>query len=50
MTPGSLVVVISCVSFLFTYMYSLDRNSIGDAGAQALAEGLQHSTKLQDLK
>ena len=48
MTPRSLVVVISCVSFLFTY--SLDRNSIGDAGAQALAEGLQHSTKLQDLK
>ena len=33
-----------------TYSYSLKGNNIGTAGAQALAEGLQHCTSLQDLK
>ena len=48
-TPGSLVVVISYgVFFLFTY--SLRENNIGDAGAQALAEGLQRCTNLLKLK
>ena len=28
---------------------SLSRNEIGDAGAQALAESLQHCNDLQDL-
>jgi hypothetical protein len=32
-----------------TLMYSLDGNNIDDAGAQALAEGLQHCTNLQML-
>ena len=31
-------------------MYSLGGNKIEDAGAQALAEGLQHCTNLQKLK
>ena len=48
MTPGSqYIMVIGCI-FLFTY--SLKNNSIGDAGAQALVEGLQHCTKLQNLE
>jgi hypothetical protein len=33
-----------------THIYSLDENKIGDAGAQAVAEGLQHCTNLQKLK
>ena len=32
------------------HMYSLERNNINGAGAQALAEGLQHCTNLQKLK
>ena len=36
-----------CV-LLFTY--SLWNNKIGDAGAQALAEGLQHCSNLQKLE
>ena len=47
-TLGSQVVVISCVSFLLTY--SLNKNSISDAGAQALTVGLQHCTNLQTLR
>ena len=31
------------------HMYSLYWNQIGDAGAQALVEGLQHCTNLQEL-
>ena len=31
-------------------IYSLYENKIEDAGAQALAEGLQHCTHLQKLK
>ena len=31
-------------------LYSLQRNKIGDDGAQALGEGLQHCTNLQELK
>ena len=40
--PGSQLVL------LFTY--SLYRNNIGVAGAQALAEGLPHCTNPQNLK
>ena len=32
------------------HMYSLYNNIIEDAGAQSLAEGLQHCTTLQKLK
>ena len=32
------------------HMYSLYENNIKDAGAQSLAEGLQHCTNLQKLK
>ena len=32
------------------FIHSLQENSIGIAGAQVLAEGLQHCTSLQDLK
>ena len=33
-----------------THMYSLSWNKIDDAGAQALVEGLQHCTNLQELE
>ena len=46
MNPRSRVVII--VALLFTY--SVGYNSIGDAGAQALAKGLQHCTNLQELE
>ena len=32
------------------HIYSLQGNEIGDDGAQALGEGLQHCTYLQELK
>ena len=32
------------------HTYSLAGNSIGDEGAQAMGEGLQHCTNLQELK
>ena len=32
------------------HMYSLIGNKIEGTGAQALAEGLQHCTSLQDLR
>ena len=32
-----------------THIYSLYGNKIEDAGAQALVEGLQHCTNLQEL-
>ena len=37
-----------CSHFLF--IFSLHQNNIGDAGAQALAVGLQHCTKLKNLE
>ena len=43
MNPRSRIVVL-----LFTYR--VGRNSIGEAGAQALAKGLQHCTNLQELE
>ena len=39
-----------CIFLFFTYMYSLRENNLGDAGAQALAEGLHHCTNLQKLE
>jgi hypothetical protein len=36
------------IALLFTY--SVGYNRIGEAGAQALAKGLQHCTNLQELK
>jgi hypothetical protein len=36
------------IALLLTY--SVGFNSIGEAGAQALANGLQHCTNLQELK
>ena len=32
------------------HTYSLQKNNIGNEGAQALGEGLQHCTNLQELK
>ena len=43
-----LIVMISQCVLLFSY--SLMQNQIGDAGAQALGEALQHCTNLQELK
>ena len=43
-----LIVMISQCVLLFSY--SLQDNKIGDAGAQALAEDLQHLTNLQELE
>ena len=34
----------------FIVLYSLRHNKISDAGAQALAEGLQHCSNLQMLE
>ena len=34
----------------YLFIYSLEGNNIGIAGAQALAEGLQHCSHLQELK
>ena len=36
--------------FLFVHIHSLRENNIGDAGAQALAKGLQYCTNLQKLE
>ena len=47
MTPVSQVVIICCV---LLFIYSLDRNNIGAAGAQAVAGALQHCINLQTLK
>ena len=47
MTPTSKVKIISC---FIVHIYSVGYNSIGDAGAQVLAEGLRHCTNLQELK
>ena len=38
------------VFFVHLFTCSLGQNNIGDDGAKALAEGLQHSTNLQKLK
>ena len=37
------------IFFVHMFIFSLDQNNIGDAGAQALAEGLKHCTNLQKL-
>ena len=36
--------------YFIIYIYSLSHNNISDAGAQALAEGLQHCSNLQMLE
>ena len=49
MTLGSQVVVTNNCG-LCSHNYSLRGSNIGDAGAQALAKGLQHCTNLQNLE
>ena len=36
--------------YVLSFIYSLRGNNISDAGAQALAEGLQHCSNLQNLE
>jgi hypothetical protein len=42
--------LISGLPHYITHMYSLFWNKIEDAGAQAVADGLQHCTNLQGLE
>ena len=41
--------MLSLITQTYILYYSLDKNSIGDTGAVALAEGIKHCTQLEVL-